>query len=85
MQKLQSNAIAKLEIIHCKRRKLLFWLAIGHESWMSEHTGITFVCSQYKVQKPITATISLDIYLPVCIKTATMQPDKDSITYNFKV
>jgi len=39
---------------------------------------------KYK-QKPITATISLDIYLLVCIKTATMQPDKDSITYNFKV
>ena len=72
MHKLQSNAIAILEIIQCKRKKLLFWLAIGYESWMSEHTGITFMCSYYKIQKPITATISLDIYLLVCIKTATV-------------
>jgi len=39
---------------------------------MSEHTGITFMCGYYKIQKPITATISLDIYLLICIKTATM-------------
>jgi len=49
---------------------------------MSEHTGITFKCSY---QKLITVTISLDIYLLICIKTATMQPVKDTITYNFKV
>jgi len=71
-KKLQSNAVAKLEIIHCKRKELLFWLAIGYELWMSERTGITFMCGYYKIQKPITATISLDIYLLVCIKTATM-------------
>jgi len=49
---------------------------------MSEHTDITFMCSY---QKLITVTISLDIYLLICIKTATMQPVKDTVTYNFKV